>query len=76
MKTSDKKKDTKYIFRSLLSFIPKSKSDKKNKITASQKNGNKNIPPIASIKDTQNGKNKMDKSKKQAKTIRYIMLKN
>lgn len=48
------------MFKNLASCIPKNKSERKNKITASQKTLKYMIPNKAKITDTQNGKNSIE----------------
>lgn len=68
-------KDIKIVDKSLSSFIPKRRSERRNKKTASQKKENKMIPIKAKIQDSQKGINKIDNSStKEAKILSIIPL--
>jgi len=55
------KKEIKMTGESLPAFVPYNKSDKKNKIIASQKTLKYTIPQIANMVEAQNGKKSTDK---------------
>ena len=57
-----------------ISFIPKSKSDKKNKATASQNIGKYTIPKSANKIDIQNGIKSIENKSMKKNKIRIIII--